>query len=105
MNQTVELGQLRSMLRRMLANRGMPVRVSPRLVLLLCAATMLLYPPCLLAIHNPKMMCSPPKPAARNQFPRVTGPSTARPPSSMKHNPMTGTIGTENDPPVMMPAP
>ena len=43
--------------------------------------------------------------APETNFPRLPGLRTARPPSSMKHIPMTGTMGTENEPPVMMPAP
>src|SRR5437868_8773585 len=63
------------------------------------------YPPCLLAIRNPNTMCSPPNAAPKNQFPHAAGPSTASPPTNMKHNPITGTIDTEYAPPVMIPAP
>src|SRR5450631_1956882 len=56
-------------------------------------------------MRSPNRMCSPPKPAARNQLPHAAGPSTASPPSSMKQTPITGTMGTENAPPVMIPAP
>ncbi len=50
-------------------------------------------------------MCTPPKPAAKNQLPQAAGPNTANPPRSIKHTPITGTIRTENAPPVIIPAP
>ena len=43
----------------------------------------------------PKMMCSPPKPAAMNESPYDDGQKSATPPITMKQVPMIGTTFTE----------
>src|SRR5438445_4686972 len=54
---------------------------------------------------TPKMMCSPPKPPAKNQFARYSGQKSAAAPSAIKQSPITGTMLTENMPPVTTPVP
>src|SRR2546422_9876061 len=49
---------------------------------------------------KPKTMCSPPKPAAMSQWPHAAGAAKATTPSVMKQTPMSGTMRTENAPPV-----
>src|SRR3970040_1642720 len=56
-------------------------------------------------MRMPKRIWRPPKPAARNAFPHAAGEKSAIAPASMKPRPMTGTIFTENAPPVTMPVP
>ena len=46
-----------------------------------------------------------PNPAAKNQFARTAGANSAAAPSVMKHKPITGTMLTENIPPVTTPVP
>src|SRR5947209_7445601 len=53
----------------------------------------------------PNPMCRPPNPAAMTQFPHAAGPNSATAPASMKQIPITGTIRTENAPPVTNPVP
>src|SRR5213594_681723 len=53
----------------------------------------------------PNTMCSPPNPAAISQLPHAAGPNSAAAPATMKHSPITGTIRTENAPPVTNPVP
>src|SRR5437588_2583562 len=53
----------------------------------------------------PNTMCSPPNPAAISQFPHAAGPSNATAPTVIKQTPMTGTMRTENAPPVTNPVP
>src|SRR5438094_3672873 len=53
----------------------------------------------------PNTMCRPPNPAAMSQFPQAAGPNNAAAPTNMKQIPITGTIRTENAPPVTNPVP
>src|SRR5437870_3487789 len=53
----------------------------------------------------PNPMCRPPNPAAMSQFPHAPGPNSATAPRSMKQIPITGTMRTENAPPVTNPVP
>ena len=53
----------------------------------------------------PNTMWRPPNPAAMSQFAHAAGPNSATAPTSMKQIPMTGTIRTENAPPVTNPVP
>src|SRR5881409_3897018 len=51
----------------------------------------------------PNPTCRPPNPAAMSQLPHAAGPNSAAAPTSMKQSPITGTIRTENAPPVTNP--
>src|SRR3989475_3117651 len=53
----------------------------------------------------PQIICNPPNPAPISQFPHASGEKSATAPAAMKHKPITGTILTENAPPVATPAP
>src|SRR5438309_9614828 len=53
----------------------------------------------------PNTMCNPPNPAPSSQLPQAGGPNSAAAPASMKHSPITGTMRTENAPPVTKPGP
>ena len=53
----------------------------------------------------PNTMCRPPNPTAISPFPHAAGPNSAAAPTTIKQIPMTGTIRTENAPPVTNPAP
>src|SRR5947208_12766655 len=53
----------------------------------------------------PNPTCRPPNPAAMSQLPHAAGPNSAAAPTSMKQSPITGTIRTENAPPVTNPVP
>src|SRR3989475_11893162 len=53
----------------------------------------------------PNTMCSPPNPAAISPLPHAAGPNSAAAPAPLKRSPITGTIRTENAPPVTNPVP
>src|SRR5438093_1501981 len=53
----------------------------------------------------PNAMCRPPNPEAMSQLAHAAGPNSAAAPTSMKQIPITGTIRTENAPPVTNPVP
>ena len=53
----------------------------------------------------PKIICSPPKPAASSQFPHPAGANNPAAPRTIKQIPITGTTLTENMPPVTTPVP
>src|SRR5207245_10452488 len=57
------------------------------------------------AMMMPQIICNPPNPAPISQFPHASGEKSATAPAAMKHKPITGTILTENAPPVATPAP